>query len=171
MIRIKDYIFNENEIKRIELLRYSTYTTIEVTTNDCRCDCGTATFEDIEWNYEDEQIRRCLDSINREEELEEENKKLKEELHKASLDIQELTEKDIGCPSWCDKLNKLEEENKKLKEATANLIKDSANLEVKINKAIEYINDTTFRFLHIDDLEKYTKELREDLLKILKGEE
>ena len=180
MIKIKDYIINDNEI----VYMYQDYRDIrlylEKDYNDrpkFMC-IENATFEDIEFNYEDEQIRKCLESIDREEELEdkikeleEENKKLKEELHKASLDIQELTEKDIGCPSWCDKLNKLEEENKKLKEATANLIKDSANLEVKINKAIEYINDTTFRFLHIDDLEKYTKELREDLLKILKGEE
>lgn len=37
---------------------------------------------------------------------------LQEQLHQASLDIQELTEKDIGCPSWCDKLTNLQEENK-----------------------------------------------------------
>ena len=35
---------------------------------------------------------------------------LQEQLHQASLDIQELTEKDIGCPSWCDKLTNLQEE-------------------------------------------------------------
>lgn len=34
---------------------------------------------------------------------------LQEQLHQASLDIQELTEKDIGCPSWCDKLTNLQE--------------------------------------------------------------
>lgn len=215
MIKIKDYIFNENEIKRIELLRYTNYSTIEVTTNDGRCDCGPATFEDIEWNYEDEQIRKCLDSINREEELEEENKKLKEELHKASLDIQELTEKDIGCPSWCDKLKELEEENKQLKELNVCvgcennpdyktrikeldkentkllsenvdlhnenvdlyeeenekklesincLLKDNADLVMKINKAIEYIEELYTRYIaDYSDIER--------LEKILKGSE
>ena len=39
---------------------------------------------------------------------------LQEQLHQASLDIQELTEKDIGCPSWCDKLTNLQEERKTL---------------------------------------------------------
>ena len=41
---------------------------------------------------------------------------LQEQLHQASLDIQELTEKDIGCPSWCDKLINLQEENGRLKD-------------------------------------------------------
>ena len=40
---------------------------------------------------------------------------LQEQLHQASLDIQELTEKDIGCPSWCDKLTNLQEEKDKYK--------------------------------------------------------
>lgn len=39
---------------------------------------------------------------------------LQEQLHQASLDIQELIEKDIGCPSWCDKLTNSQEENKRL---------------------------------------------------------
>ena len=40
---------------------------------------------------------------------------LQEQLHQASLDIQELTERDIECPSWCDKLTNLQEENERLK--------------------------------------------------------
>lgn len=43
---------------------------------------------------------------------------LQEQLHQASLDIQELTERDIWCPSNCDKLT---------------------NLQAKIDKAIKYI--------------------------------
>ena len=37
---------------------------------------------------------------------------LQQQLHQASLDIQELTERDIECPSWCDKLTNLHQENK-----------------------------------------------------------
>ena len=39
---------------------------------------------------------------------------LQEQLHQASLDIQELIERDIECPSWCDKLTKLQQENERL---------------------------------------------------------
>lgn len=48
--------------------------------------------------------------------LDKENKELKEQLHDASIQIQELIEKDIWCPSNCEKLEKLEQENKQLKD-------------------------------------------------------
>ena len=48
--------------------------------------------------------------------LDKENEELKEQLHDASIQIQELIEKDIWCPSNCDKLEKLQQENKKLKD-------------------------------------------------------
>ena len=180
MIKIKDYIINDNEI----VYMYQDYRDIrlylEKDYNDrpkFMC-IENATFEDIEFNYEDEQIRKCLESIDREEELEdkikeleEENKKLKEELHKASLDIQELTEKDIGCPSWCDKLKELEEDNKKLK-AEVDLLNDNRHfLNNKINKAIEYIEENA---TYSNDIKQCVDDLRYDncdeLLKILKGE-
>lgn len=45
--------------------------------------------------------------------LDKENEELKEQLHDASIQIQELIEKDIWCPSNCEKLEKLQQENKK----------------------------------------------------------
>ena len=41
---------------------------------------------------------------------------LEGQLHDASIQIQELIEKDIWCPSNCEKLEKLQQENKQLKE-------------------------------------------------------
>lgn len=40
----------------------------------------------------------------------------KKQLHDASIQIQELIEKDIWCPSNCEKLEKLQKENKQLKD-------------------------------------------------------
>ena len=48
--------------------------------------------------------------------LDKENEELKRQLHDASIQIQELIEKDIWCPSNCEKLEKLERENEKLKD-------------------------------------------------------
>lgn len=45
-----------------------------------------------------------------------ENQELKKQLHDASIQIQELIEKDIWCPSNCEKLEKLQQENKQLKD-------------------------------------------------------
>lgn len=45
-----------------------------------------------------------------------ENQELKKQLHDASIQIQELTEQDIWCPSNCEKLEKLQQENEKLKD-------------------------------------------------------
>ena len=49
-------------------------------------------------------------------ELQKENQELKKQLHDASIQIQELIEKDIWCPSNCEKLEKLQQENKQLKD-------------------------------------------------------
>ena len=48
--------------------------------------------------------------------LDKENEELKRQLHDASIQIQELIEKDIWCPSNCEKLEKLQQENEKLKD-------------------------------------------------------
>ena len=48
--------------------------------------------------------------------LDKENEELKQQLHDASIQIQELIEKDIWCPSNCEKLEKLQQENNQLKE-------------------------------------------------------
>lgn len=42
------------------------------------------------------------------------NEFLEQQLHEASLTIQEMIEKDIWCPSNCEKLEKLQQENKQL---------------------------------------------------------
>ena len=47
--------------------------------------------------------------------LDKENEELKKQLHDASIQIQEMIEKDIECPSNCEKLKKLQQENKKIK--------------------------------------------------------
>lgn len=44
------------------------------------------------------------------------NEFLEQQLHEASLTIQEMIEKDIWCPSNCEKLEKLQQENKQLKD-------------------------------------------------------
>jgi hypothetical protein len=44
------------------------------------------------------------------------NEFLEQQLHEASLTIQEMIEKDIYCPSNCEKLEKLQQENKQLKD-------------------------------------------------------
>lgn len=49
-----------------------------------------------------------------------EKEQLKSQLHEASLTIQEMTERDILCPSNCDKLEKLLKENQELKKQLEN---------------------------------------------------
>lgn len=63
-----------------------------------------------------------------------ENQELKKQLHDASIQIQELIEKDIWCPSNCEKLEKLQQENKKQKEVIdkiMNLIKQYGKYDGK----------------------------------------
>lgn len=63
-----------------------------------------------------------------------ENQELKRQLHEASIQIQELIEKDIWCPSNCEKLKKLQQENKKQKEVIdkiMNLIKQYGKYDGK----------------------------------------
>ena len=82
MIKIKDYIFNENEIQEIEIAKKDLMVEFksgyyEVVEN--------ATFEDIEWNYENFNDCKKLEEVIlardvKIKELEEENKKLKEQL-------------------------------------------------------------------------------------------
>ncbi len=176
MIKIKDYIFNENEIRYIKYeenaifiyLRFDISSFIRL---------ENATFEDIEWNYEDEQIRKCLDSIDREKELEEENEKLKEV---------QCTFLGIGCKR---RLQELEEENKKLKdelelkdfnytkfrhlEESNDILKEELEEEEnKIDKAIEYIEEKWYEKNTMDIYSVVsTGDIRIDILKILKGEE
>ena len=159
MIKIKDYIFNENEINHIHEYNEDTYVYID---KENKYIIENASFDDIEWNYEN-NISESLSydlAKARIEELEEENKKLKEDV------------------SFKDKeIDRLEGENKKLKECYCNRtdcsgrIKDSKkyeSLQQRIDKAIKYLK------LKVDipknHLEEAIKDREEDLLKILKGE-
>ena len=57
--------------------------------------------------------RHVSDYVDR---LQQENQELKKQLLDASIQIQELTEQDMWCPSNCEKLEKLQQENKQLKD-------------------------------------------------------
>ena len=48
--------------------------------------------------------------------LEKKVQELESQLYDASIQIQELTEQDMWCPSNCEKLEKLQQENKRLKD-------------------------------------------------------
>ena len=49
------------------------------------------------------------------EKVKDENEKLKQQLHEASLTIQEMAEQDIECPSNCEKLRQLKKQLEELK--------------------------------------------------------
>lgn len=73
---------------------------------------------------------------------------LQEQLHQASLDIQELTERDLYCPTNCDKLTNLQKENQNLKRMCELYGEYLYNADLKkyksiIDKTIEYISDNT----------------------------
>lgn len=55
------------------------------------------------------------------------NEFLEQQLHDASIRIQELIEEDIWCPSNCEKLEKLQQENEKLKDNWNKLKEDLIN--------------------------------------------
>lgn len=68
-------------------------------------------------------------------ELQKENEELKKQLHEASLTIQELIEKDIWCPSNCEKLEKLQQENKKQKELIDEAVLELANIDGNLSNS------------------------------------
>lgn len=57
------------------------------------------------------------------EQLQQENQELKKQLHNASIQIQEMVEQDIECPSNCSKLEELENQQKEFIEYLENEIK------------------------------------------------
>ena len=85
--------------------------------------------------------------------LDKENKELKKQLHDASIQIQELTEQDIWCPSNCEKLEKLQQENEKLKD-------NWDKLKEYIRKNIIY-DDVGMKILDSSPLEDYMQELEQ----------
>jgi peptidoglycan hydrolase CwlO-like protein len=169
MIRIKDYIFNENEIEYIK--SGTTFkengTALLVKTNGLNVKTKKkdllfedATFGDIEWNYggvfeimsEEEQLRQ--NSENDKDKILELRNDL---IDKLQNQIKELEEKN----------NTFEDYNKDLNRQIDKLEEDldaeksiNSYLSRRILKAIEYINNTD-----LGTLDKW------ELQEILKGEE
>ena len=147
MIKIKDYIFNENEIREIKQCK--NYLRLDLTYSGPYLCINDATFEDIEWNYENFNDCKQLEEIilvrdKKIKELEEENKKLK---------------KPSNYYQYASKLVK----------------NNCESLQQKIDKAIEYIeksinNPQPFYEYIIGDENGNVQNL-DKLLKILKGEE
>lgn len=93
-----------------------------------KCDCGQPFCKgyrclDLDGLLRDNQeLREKLDKYENPEDMtlmmmwctekvKDENKKLKQQLHEASLTIQEMAEQDIECPSNCEKLRQLKKLN------------------------------------------------------------
>lgn len=83
MIRIKDYIFSESDIRQIYYDSEMNKLIISKYENMYNIEIGQATFDDIEWNYEDSFVQR----------MEEECRKLKEEIKKFDV-IKELLKRE-----------------------------------------------------------------------------
>lgn len=90
---------------------------------------------------------QCAKSLNETE----------QQLHEASLTIQEMTEQDIECPSNCEKLEKLQQENKQLK--------DNWNkLREVIRKKQDY-----YRYVKDNRYRKFLSELLDKMQEIEQG--
>lgn len=97
-------------------------------------------------------------------EIQEENQELKKQLDKASLTIQEMTERDIYCPNSCDKLEELSKENQELKEKllVTQTNEETFRLEMEdITKTLGLDENTLF-----DDVKVYTRNLKDNWNKL-----
>lgn len=125
--------------------------------------------------------KECLNQFakthNESVEILKENKELKKQLHDASIQIQELIEKDIWCPSNCEKLKELRKQycertdcsgrignSKKVEK----LQQENKQLKEVINKAIEYIEENSKTNPNLSGL--LVGEEIDKLLDILKGD-
>lgn len=98
--------------------------------------------------------------------LDKENQELKKQLDKASLTIQEMTERDIYCPNSCDKLEELSKENQELKEKllVTQTNEETFRLEMEdITKTLGLDENTLF-----DDVKVYTRNLKNNWNKLKK---
>lgn len=73
-------------------------------------------------------------------ELQKENQELKKQLHDASIQIQELIEKDIWCPSNCEKLEQLQQENKRLYNLNNTIFRELLDKKYENKKQKEVID-------------------------------
>lgn len=60
---------------------------------------------------------------------------LESQLYEASIQIQELIEQDVWCPSNCEKLEKLQQENKKQKELIDKAVLELANIDGNLSNS------------------------------------
>ena len=95
----------------------------------------------------------CIKINNLIVELIKENKELKKQLRDASIQIQEMTEQDMWCPSNCEKLEKLQQENKQLKD-------NWTKLKEYIRENIIY-DDVGMKILDPSPLEDYMQEIEQ----------
>lgn len=141
MIKIKNYIFHENDIRSIE--KYNGYLRLDLKFRTYYLDID-ATFKDIEWNYGENT-----------------NNKIKEE-------NKELVETNI---ELANKNKELEEELEVNKKEWKDILDSRDKLSSIISNAIKYIEDNACYSADIkqccDDL-LYSN--CDKLLKILKGE-
>lgn len=154
MIKIKDYIFNENEIEVIYPTDYHGTEGLKVCfKNDFNMIVDNATFEDIEWNYgknkaDDEYIElfnKYQRLSNRNEELEEENRKLAQDNYYLKEENKQLKELNVcvGCennPDYKTRIKELDKENTKLESENVDLHNENVDLKDKIKELEEEIN-------------------------------
>lgn len=96
--------------------------------------------------------------------LEKKVQELEGQLLDASIQIQELTEQDIWCPSNCEKLEKLQQENRQLKEQllVTQTNEETFRLEMEdITQTLGLDEDTIF-----DDVKAYVRSLRDNWNKL-----
>lgn len=63
--------------------------------------------EELEKEYNKGYERGILDTVEENQRLDKENQELKKQLHEASIEMQEMIDQDIECPSNCSKLKEI----------------------------------------------------------------
>lgn len=126
MIRIKDYILNENELLGIVYIKKENK--LELISKDKYSEfIENATFEDIEWNYGN-NISESLSydlAKARIEELEEKNKRLEERVGQFSNTINDLGRTNVNIQR---KINNTLKETEELYKMTKEQDSDNVNL-------------------------------------------
>ena len=137
MIKIKNFIFNENEIEFIEELENGIKVCPKTFNVKIR-EIENATFEDIEWNYDSTQKRTLNNTILMIDELTKKNTELEEELEKEKK-------------AWKDMLDNWERQTNKIGKAIE-FIKNNADYDEDINRCVDDLRDDD-----CDDLLKILK--------------
>ena len=152
MIKIKNHIYNENEIKWFEKDNEDIKV---VFVNDTHIYIRNATFEDIEWNY-----GGAFEIMSEEEQLRQNGENNKDKILELRNDLIDKLQNQI---------KELEEENERLK-AKLELEEDNRHyLNNKIGKAIEYIKTNTYSVYDKKTTIYEDVVLVDKLLNILKG--